>query len=101
MKTASYTMLTKTNTWGLRIEGTVKVGDTVTAYRRGQKKGQRKVVTAIVWTGNGVTLASMEDAPKAKLAFDGFDAEDDLTAANPRRFDCDPETRDGEDDLPY
>jgi len=63
MKTASYTKLTKTNTWGLRVEGLVTVGEVVLAKRRGERNGTRKTVTEIVWTGNGVTLCAFGNAP--------------------------------------
>lgn len=89
MKNATYTKLTKTNTWGLRVEGVVTEGEVVLAIRRGERNGSRKVVTSIVWVGNGVTLVSFKDAPKAPKPY-----QPDLEAEMAQAYSG--EERDGE-----
>lgn len=54
---ASYTKL-KSGEWGIRVEGTVSSGDTVSVKK---KDGTTKVekVGKIIWTGNGVSLCTV------------------------------------------
>ncbi len=54
---ATYTKL-RDGSWGIRSTETIRVGQTVlVAKRDGSTKSE--TVGAIVWTGNGVTLASI------------------------------------------
>ena len=53
----TYTKL-KTGDWGLRIQGSVKPGDAVTVSKKnGDVK--RETVGKVVWTGNGISLATI------------------------------------------
>jgi len=71
LKTASFTKSNSTlkaeDKWGLRIEGqgAVQVGEIVLAKRLGDKFGTRKQVTEILWSGNGIYVCRMGNAPKA------------------------------------
>ena len=51
-------MKLRDGSWGVRITGTAKPGDTVTVTSKG---GETKTATVanVVWTGNGVTLCSV------------------------------------------
>lgn len=61
---ATYTKIKKTDTWGLRIEGPVQVGEIVLAFRRGDRWGTRKEVTSVVAVFDGVSICEMKNAPK-------------------------------------
>lgn len=53
--------------WGARTAGTVRVGDTVTITTKAGKSWDARV-TAVIWTGNGVSLvatASQDRAPSS------------------------------------
>lgn len=71
MTNATWTKLKKENTWGLRIEGSVTEGEVVLVSRSNGSKS-RETVGKIVWTGNGITLATLgpkpAKAPKAPKA---------------------------------
>lgn len=65
---ASWTKL-KSGSYGLRIEGKAKPGDTIIVHRKDGSKSKEKI-GRVVWTGNGVTLA--EHAGKADLSHFGL-----------------------------
>ena len=53
----TYTKL-RNGDWGLRIDGSVEAGATVTATKKsGETKTER--VGRVLWAGNGITLASI------------------------------------------
>lgn len=62
MKEATYTKL-RNGSWGLRVAGDAEVDDIVLARRRNGVV-TRKLVTRVVWAGNGVALCEMDDVPK-------------------------------------
>jgi hypothetical protein len=64
MLNGSWTKIKVSGRWGARIEGVASVGDAVTLTRKDGKAAD-KIVAAIVWAGNGVTLAEVADAPPA------------------------------------
>ncbi len=64
MLNGSWTKLKVTGRWGARIEGVAQIGDAVRLVRKDGKAAD-KVVAAVVWQGNGVTLAEVADAPPA------------------------------------
>lgn len=57
MATATFTKL-KSGEWGVRVVGTVRVGDTVTVSRK-DGTSEQKVVGVVVWSGNGITLCTL------------------------------------------
>lgn len=65
MSVATYTKL-KSGGWGVRVVGTAKAGDRVTVTT---KAGVKKVetVTAVVWSGNGVTLCAIDQKVKGAV----------------------------------
>jgi hypothetical protein len=67
----TFTKLKKTNTWGLRGPG-LKAGATVTVTKQ-DGSTVRKTVGKILWTGDGVSLATIDESgtPTARKAF-GF-----------------------------
>jgi len=65
--TATPTKL-KSGAWGARVQGTVKVGDTVTITTRAGKSWDARV-TQVIWTGDGVSIAATESLdPKPRAA---------------------------------
>ena len=57
MSTATYTKL-KNQSWGLRVVGPVKAGDTLTVTKQsGETKTE--TVEAVLWTGDNVALCSI------------------------------------------
>lgn len=55
---ASYTKL-KSGEWGMKVNGAAKPGDVVTVTKK-SGESKRKTVGAIVWSGNGVTLCTIQ-----------------------------------------
>jgi hypothetical protein len=60
MVTASPAKL-RDGSWGARVNGSVKVGDTVTIATKAGKSWNAKI-TKVVWSGDGVTLAATASA---------------------------------------
>ena len=54
---ATFTKL-RDGSWGLRIEGSAKAGQTVTVTKKSGETS-REVVGKIIWSGNGITLAKV------------------------------------------
>lgn len=81
---ATYTKL-KDESWGIRVQGTVAAGDTVTVAKRDGSTKQ-EVVLAVLWTGEGVSLCSIrrDSAPARGSSYSP-------RAGKPRRSygDCD------------
>jgi hypothetical protein len=57
MTTATWTKL-RSGDWGLRIAGTVRKGEAVMAIRK-DGRTEQVAVDRIVWSGNGITLATV------------------------------------------
>lgn len=61
--TATYTKL-KSGEWGVRVEGSVKVGQSITVRK---KSGETKTETVakVVWTGDGISLCAVSSGSKS------------------------------------
>lgn len=77
MATATYTKL-KSGAWGVRVNGSVTAGTTVTVTK---KDGSTKVETVakVIFSGDGVSLCAISDgAPRGKVysadKFNGYGA---------------------------
>lgn len=57
---ASYTKL-KSGGWGVRVEGQVKEGDTVTVTKKSGEKKQ-ETVSRVLWRGDGVAICEVGEA---------------------------------------
>ena len=66
MNTATFSRL-RDGSWGVRVNGAAAKGDVVLASRR---DGRQTCLTvgAVVWSGNGVTLARIDDTRKSEPA---------------------------------
>lgn len=62
---ATYTKL-RDGSWGVRVQGPVKAGETITVTKKGGET-KRETVAAVLWTGDGVSLCSV--TPTAKPAY--------------------------------
>ena len=79
MANATYTKL-RSGEWGVRVQGTATVGQTITVQKKsGETKSE--TVAAVVWSGNGITLCALgrsAAAPKGKVwsgdRFNGYGA---------------------------
>ena len=64
--TASYAKL-KSGDWGIRVQGNVKAGQTITVRKKDGTTKQETVVK-VVWSGNGISLCAIEQRQTAKAS---------------------------------
>lgn len=62
--TATFTKL-KDGSWGLRVTGSAKAGDSVTVTKKDGSKSTKKI-SRIVWSGNGAHIAEMYERDRAE-----------------------------------
>lgn len=60
---ATYQKL-KSGEWGVRVQGTARAGDAI-SVRTKAGKVKTETVKAVVWSGDGVTLCSIEQAERS------------------------------------
>lgn len=66
---ATFTKL-KNGSWGIRVNGTAKVGQTVTVTKK--SGGSSEVtISKVIWTGNGVSICSIEASEPVSAARHG------------------------------
>lgn len=71
----TYTKL-RNGSWGVRVEGPAKAGDTVTVTKKSGETATEKI-SKVVWTGKGISLCSIEartpKSPRARRRYDRVD----------------------------
>lgn len=73
--------------WGIRVQGPVKVGDRVSVEKR-DGTTSLQTVTRVIWTGNGVSLCEIASAAKPPRDYSPYGADyEDMSDLNDDRYD--------------